>query len=50
MNIKYLNKNARLTKSASAYEAISKAIARDWRTHQEGKRSIANTSIDRSTR
>ena len=26
MNIKYLNKNGRWTKSASAYEAISKAM------------------------
>ena len=29
MNIQYLNKNGRLTKSASSYEAISKAIAKD---------------------
>ena len=47
MNIQYLNKNGRWTKSASSYEAISNAIVRDWGTHQKGKRPIAKTSIDR---
>ena len=47
MNIECLNKNGRWTKSASSYEAISKAIAKDWGTHQKGKRPTANTSIGR---
>ena len=33
MNIQYLNKNGRLTNSASFYEAIPKATDRDWGTH-----------------
>ena len=45
-----LNKNGRCTKSTSSYEAISKAIAKDWKTHQKGKRPIENTSIDRRRR
>ena len=50
MNIESLNKNGRWTKSASSYEAILKAKAKDWGTHQKGKRPIANTSIDRRGR
>ena len=36
MNIQYINKHGRLTKSNSSYEDISKAKAKDWGTHQKG--------------
>ena len=33
MNVQYLNKNGRWTKSALSYKDIPKAIDRDWGTH-----------------